>query len=1053
MIAALLQFSLRHHAFVLGLVCLLAVAGAFAFQSMPIDAFPDVTNIQVQILTNAPGLSPVEVERFITYPIELQLTGLPELTEIRSLSKFALSQITVVFRDGVDLYFARQLVLERLVAVRDRLPRDIEPVMAPITTGLGEVYQYYLEGPSSPVTGEGATSPRLGMEAPTRMEDQAAVEAELTNQRVIQDWVLRPLLKTVPGVIEVNALGGFVKQYQVLVEPAKLRKFDLTLQEVFDAVANNNANAGGNVLERHAERAVVRGLGLIKSVSDVEQIVLKETGGTPVFVRDVADVRIGHAVRHGAAVLNGEREVVAGIVLMLRGGNARTVVSSVKDRVDKIHADHVMPDGIKIVPFYDRIELVTAAVNTVRDALIEGIGLVILVFLVFLGNARSALVVTASLLVTPLITFNVMEQVGLSANLMTLGGLAIAIGEIADGSLVVVENVYRHLSENRGQRSRSDVILVAAKEVGRPILFGILIISVVFLPLMTLHGLEGKVFAPLAYTLVIALLVSIAVTLTLAPVLSLLVLRGDSVGETFVARWMRERYPPVLRWALQRRALVLAGAGLLLILSLLLAPFVGREFIPILDEGALTPQIFRLPSVSLAESIELEKRALRALREFPEVRLAVGKVGRSEIGNEPQEPNESDPVVLLHPRDTWTTARTKSDLLDAMRRRLAEIPGIAFLMSQPIEQRVDELISGIRTEGAVKLFGDDLETLKQKADEIAAIMKTVNGVKDLKVEQIAGQPYLTVDIDRQKIARYGINVADIQDIIVTAIGGKPATQVYEGPRRFDLILRFPAEYRNSIRAIGDIRVTAASGAPIPLSDLATIEMREGPARISREQVRRRIYIGFNVVGRDIGGVVDEGRQKLAAQLHLPEGYTITWGGAFENMERANARLVVVVPITIGLVYFLLFLTFHSFRYATLIIVNLPFALIGGFVSLWLTGQYLSVPASVGFIELFGLAVGNGIVLVSYINQLRQEGRSTDEAIVTGCALRLRPVLMTMMTTLLGLLPLAVAQGIGAEVQRPLATVVIGGLFTSTLLTLVVLPALYRWFEEREQRIA
>jgi len=1030
MIARLVDFSLRQRLLVLGLTCLLAGAGVYAFQSVPIDAFPDVTNIQVQILTHSPGLAPTEVERFITYPIELQMTGLPGLAEIRSISKFALSQITVVFNDDVDLYFARQLVLERLVGVRERLPPGIEPVMAPVTTGLGEIYQYYFEGPRA------------------RAEDQQAVEAELTEQRTIQDWVLRPLLKGVPGVIDVNAFGGFVKQYQVLVDPARLRKYNLTLSEVYDAVAKNNANAGGNVLERHAERSIVRGLGLIRTVGDIESIVLKEAGGTPVFVRDVAEVRIGHAVRHGAAVLNGEREVVAGIVLMLRGGNAREVVKAVKGKMEAVHGDKLLPQGTTIVPFYDRIELVTAAVDTVRDALIEGIVLVVLVFFLFLGHVRSAVVVTATLLVTPLITFIVMQRFGLSANLMTLGGLAIAIGEIADGSLVVVENAHRHLSQNRHpQRDRLEVIRDATKEVGRPILFGILIISVVFLPLMTLHGMEGKMFAPLAYTLVIALLVSVVVTLTLSPVLSSLVLRGDGEKETAATRWMGQWYLSVLRWTLGHRQLVLAGAASLLGASLLLVPLVGREFIPILDEGALTPHIVRLPSVSLPESIEIEKRVQRALLEFPEVQLAVSKVGRSEIANQPEEPNESDPVVTLHPRDTWTTASRKSDLVDAMRTRLAEIPGISVFMSQPIEERVDELISGIKTEGAIKLFGDDLDTLKQKADEIAAIMKTVDGVKDLKVEQIAGQPYLTVDIDRQKIARYGINVADIQEIVETAIGGKVATHVYEGVRRFQLALRFPFEARNSISAIGEIRVKATSGAPIPLSDLATIEMREGPARISREQVRRRIYVGFNVVGRDIGGVVDEGRRKLAAHLSLPQGYTITWGGAFENMERANARLMVVVPVTLGLVFFLLFWAFHSLRYAALIILNLPFALIGGIVSLWLTGQYLSVPASVGFIELFGLAVGNGIVLVSYINQLRSEGRSTDEAILTGCSVRLRPVIMTMMTTLLGLLPLAVAQGIGAEVQRPLATVVIGGLFSSTALTLVVLPALYRWFEE------
>ena len=1033
MIASLLEFSLRQRALVIGLACLLSVAGVFAFQSIPIDAYPDVTNIQVQVLTDAPGFSPVEVERFITYPLELQMTGLPGLAEIRSLSKFAISQITVVFNDDVDIYFARQLVLERIMAAKKRLPEGLDPVMAPVSTGLGEVYQYYVEGPNAAAT------------------DPTSVETELTDQRTLQDWVLRPLFKSVPGVIDVNGMGGFVKQYQVLVDPAKLRKYDLTLHQIYDAVAKNNANAGGNVLERHGERAIVRGLGLIKTLSDIESIIVKESGGTPIFVRDVAEVRIGHTVRHGAAVLNGEREVVIGTVLMLRGGNARQVVEAVKTKMEDLQQHHLLPADTKILPFYDRIELVTAAIDTVRGALIEGIVLVVFVFFFFLGHVRSAVVVTATLVVTPLITFIVMRQVGLSANLMTLGGLAIAIGEIADGTLVVVENVYRHLALNNGamRKSTLEVILHATKEVGRPILFGILIISVVFLPLMTLHGMEGKMFAPLAYTLVIALLASVVVTLTLAPVLASVMLRGDHPEETRLTRWMKQRYLPMITWTLRHRSLVLAGSTVIVLCSLALVPFIGKEFIPILDEGALTPLIIRLPSVSLPESIEMEKQALRALREFPEVRLAVGKIGRSEIGNEPQEPNESDPVVLLHPRDTWTTARTKSDLVEAMRGRLAEIPGISFLMSQPIQQRVDELISGVKTEVAIKLFGDDLAVLKEQAEQIAAIMKTVEGVKDLRVEQIAGQPYLTVDIDRQKIARFGINVADVQEIVTTAIGGEAATYVYEGERRFELILRFPEPTRNSVSTIGEIRVKSASGALIPMSELSTIEMREGPARISREQLKRRIYIGFNVVGRDIGSVVDEGRKKLEQQIHLPEGYQVTWGGAFENMERANARLLIIVPITLGLVFFLLVWTFHSLRYAALIMVNLPFAAIGGVVALWLSGEYLSVPASIGFIELFGLAVGNGIVLVSYINQLRNEGTQMDQAIVSGCVLRLRPVVMTMMTTLVGLLPLALTQGIGAEVQRPLATVVIGGLFTSTVLTLVVLPALYQWFGEKE----
>ena len=1041
MIAALLEFSLRQRILVLGLACLLSVAGVFAFQAIPIDAYPDVTNIQAQILTDAPGLSPVEVERFITYPLELQMTGLPGLAEIRSLSKFALSQVTVVFNDDVDTYFARQLVLERIIAAKERLPAGIEPVMAPVSTGLGEVYQYYVEGPSIGL--------RAGPNAAAT--DSAIIETELMDQRTLQDWVLRPLLKSVPGVVDVNRTGGFVKQYQVLVDPAKLRKFDLTLHDIYEAVAKNNANAGGNVLERHAERAIVRGLGLIKTLSDIESIIVKESGGTPVFVRDVAEVRIGHAVRHGAVLLNGEREVVAGTVLMIRGGNARQVVEEVKTKVEDLQQNHILPAGTKLVPFYDRIELVTAAINTVRDALIEGVVLVVFVFFFFLGHVRSAVVVTASLIVTPLITFIVMQRMGLSANLMTLGGLAIAVGEIADGSLVVVENVYRHLAQNNGatKKSTSEVILQATKEVGRPILFGILIISVVFLPLLTLQGMEGKMFAPLAYTLVIALLASVVVTLTLSPVLASLILRGDHPEETRLTRWMKLRYLPMLTWTLQHRSLVLSSSTALVLCSLALVPYVGREFIPLLEEGALTPQVVRLPSVSLPESIEMEKQTHKVMLEFPEVRMAVSKIGRPDIALGPEEPNESDPVVALSDRSTWKTATTQSGLTDAIRKRLAEIPGISVLMSQPIQERVDELMSGIRAECAIKLFGEDLDVLHDKAKEIAALLQQIDGVKDIKVEQLAGQPYLTVDIDRQKIARFGINVADVQEIVTTAIGGKVATHVYEGERRFELTLRFPEPQRNSIGAIGEIRVKSASGALIPMSELATIEMREGPSRISREGVKRRIYVAFNVVGRDIGGVVDEGRKKLASEVSLPEGYQVTWGGAFENMERANARLLIVVPITLGLVFFLLFWTFHSLRYATLIIINLPFALIGGVVSLWLSGQYLSVPASIGFIELFGLAVGNGIVLVSYINQLRSEGTQMDQAIVKGCVLRLRPVVMTMMTTLVGLLPLALAQGIGAEVQRPLAAVVIGGLFTSTALTLVVLPALYRWFAEKE----
>ncbi len=1030
----LLAFSLRQRILVVVIAFMLAAGGVYAFRTIPIDAFPDVTSVLVQVVTKAPGLSPAEVERFVTFPIELQMTGVPALTELRSLTKVGLSLITIVFEDSMDVNLARQLVLERLIEVRDSLPPGAEPRLVPNTTGLGEVFQYYIETPQPP--GQSAHQD----------------EQDLIDVRTVQDWLIRPLLKSVPEVVDVNSLGGFVKQYQVMVEPGLLRKYDLSLRDVFEAIAKNNANAGGNILEKYSEKYIVRGVGLIKSLEDIQNIVVKEVGGTPVYVRDVAKVQIGHAVRHGAAVLNGEREVVTGIVLMLRGGNARDVVQALKAKIAEIGEKNLLPPGFRIVPFYDRVELITAALNTVYKALAEGIVLVVAILFLFLGNVRSALIVTATLVLAPLVTFIVMDKAGLTANLMSLGGLAIAIGMIVDGSVVVVENVYRHLSEYRSQPvDRIELILHACKEVGQPVIFGILIIIIVFLPLLSLQGMEGKMFQPLAYTIMIALFVSLILSLTLSPVLCSLVLKRGREEDTLLIRWVKRAYLPVLRWALGHRRVVLLAAVMLLVASLLLVPFLGSEFIPILNEGALAPQTIRLPSTSLQESIEIEKDMHRALMEFPEVTMVVSKIGRSELGNDPQEPNESDPVVSLKPMDEWTTARNKAELVEKIRQRLERIPGASFLLSQPIQQRVDELISGVRTEATVKLFGDDLDVLRQKAEEIAAILTTIRGIKDIRVEQLFGQPYLTIDIDRSKIARHGINVADIQDIIATAIGGKAATTVYEGQQRFDLIVRFPEQYRNSIETISNILVSDASGGLIPLSDLATIELQEGPGRISREGLKRRIYVGFNTSGRDIGSIVAEAQKKIDAQVALPQGYSITWGGSFENMQRAMARLKIIVPITIGLIFLLLFSSFNSIRYAALIILNLPFALIGGIIALWVTGEYLSVPASVGFINLFGVAVLNGIVLVSSINKLRDDGRPVMEAIMTGCTLRLRPVLMTALVALFGLIPLAVAQGIGSEVQRPLAVVVIGGLVSSTLLTLVVLPALYPWFDEHRCR--
>lgn len=1028
-----LAFALRQRVLVVVMACILTAGGIYAFRTIAIDAFPDVTTVLVQVVTKVPGLSPAEVERFVTFPMELQLMGAPGLTDIRSFSKVGLSMITVVFRDDIDIYLARQVVLERVLEVQELLPPGSTSQLVPNTTGLGEVYQFFLEGPHD------------------NDKDFVMTDKDLMDRRTLEDWVIRPLLKGLPDVVDVNSLGGFVKQYQVLVEPGLLRKYGLALHDVFDAVAKNNANAGGNILEKDDEKYVIRGVGLIKTLEDIDRIVVKEVGGTPVYVRDVAEVQIGHAVRHGAAVLNGKHEVITGIVLMLRGGNARDVVQSIKDKVDEIHEKRLLPDGLRIVPFYDRIELITAALDTVYKALLEGIVLVVVILFLFLGNVRSALIVTATLIVTPLVTFIIMDQVGLTANLMSLGGLVIAIGMMVDGSVVVVENVYRHLSEQKSDRfNKTDVILHAVTEVGQPVIFGILIIILVFLPILTLQGMEGKMFQPLANTIIIALVVSLVLSLSLSPVLCAMALKRGSEEDTFLLRWAKQIYLPTLRWAMGHRVMVLAIALGLLGASLSLFPFLGGEFIPILNEAAISPQTIRYPSIALEKSIEIEKEMQRAVLEFPEVRMVVSKIGRSEMGNDPQEPNASDPVVSLYPMDQWTTAKTKSGLDDAVRKRIEKVPGANFLLSQPIQQRVDELLSGVRSEATVKILGDDLAVLRTTAEKVQAIMASTRGVGDVRVEQLFGQTYLTIDIDRGKISRYGINVAHIQEIITTAIGQEAATRVYEGNKRFDLTFRYPEKYRDSVETIKNILLTTATGALIPLGDLATVELREGPALISREGLQRRIYVGFNTIGRDIESVVAEAQAKIAKQIQLPPGYHFVWGGSFENMQRAMARLKIILPITIGLIFMLLFASFNSVRHAALIIMNLPFAMIGGIVGLWLTGEYLSVPASVGFINLFGVAVLNGIVLVSYFNKLREDGLQADEAVIKGCTLRLRPVLMTALVALLGLMPLAFAHGIGSEVQRPLAVVVIGGLVSSTLLTLIVLPVLYRWLDRPDR---
>jgi heavy metal efflux system protein len=1029
MIDRVMQSCLRQRFLVLIALAGLVAYGGYAALKLQVDAFPDVTNIQVQVYTTWPGMSPVEVEQQVTFPIEIQMAGLPEMVELRSVSRFGLSLITVVFADQVDLYSARQLVLERLLAAKEKLPKGVEPVLGPIATGLSEIYQYTLEE-------EGAPSAAPGQET-----------ARLMRLRTIQDAMVRPFLKTVPGVTDINSFGGYVRQYQVQVDPDRLRKFDLSLKQVFGALAAGNANAGGNVLEKGSEQALVRGLGLMQTVGDIEAVVLKEVNGTPVLVKDVAMVREGPASRWGAVLENGRREAVAGIVLMIRGGSGREVVGAVKEKVAQLNAGGILPKGVTLKAFYDRTGLVRDCINTVSRAIAEGVLLVILVVYLFLRSFRGALVIALTLPLVALATFIAMRQVGLSANLMSLGGLAISIGMIVDSAIIQVENVMHRLGEMEPGGNFGRTVLKAVLEVRKPSLFGELIIALTFVPIMTLQGMEGKMFAPLALTVVMALLASLVLSIVAIPSLCSYMLKPAPERPSFLVQAAQKAYRPVLDWALKNRIAVLLGAGGLLAASLAAAPFLGTEFIPRLDEGYITNITIRLPSVSLSQSVAMERQMQQALLKFPEVESVVSKIGAAEMATESHGVESSEPIVVLKPRSQWRTARTMEELIAKMRLELGKIPGVTFNFSQPIAHRVDHLVSGVKSQVGVKIFGDDMNLLRAKAEEAVSLLGTVPGVADLRAEQVAGMPNLNIKIDRSRLARYGLTVADVQEVIETAVGGKAATEIIEGQLRVEVMVRFPEERRNSPEAMGAILVATPGGGSVPLSQLAEFIETEGPLQISRDNARRRIVVEFNIRGRDTGSVVAEGQKLLASRLALPPGYYTTWGGTFENQQRAMHRLLLIVPVTLALIYLLLFLTFGSLRYAGLIMLNLPLALIGGILGLLSTGLYLSVPGAVGFIALFGVAVLNGVVLVSQFNQLRQEGLPLEEAVRRGCERRLRPVLMTALVAILGLAPLLFATGPGSEVQRPLAVVVVFGLFTSTLLTLIVLPVLYQRFAE------
>ncbi|MGI8401187.1 MAG: efflux RND transporter permease subunit [Gemmatimonadaceae bacterium] len=1037
MIDRILELSLKNRFLILLLAVGVTVGGAFAFTRLPIDAFPDVSPVLVQVITETPGLAPEEVEKLVTYPVEIAMNGLPGVTQTKSLSAFGISQVSVYFNDNTDIYFARQLALERLRDAREQIPPGLgDPALGPITTGLGQVYQYVLDAPG----------------------------IDPVNARTIQDWMIRYNLRTVPGVTEVLSVGGGVKQYQVKVDPRALRQYGVTISQVREGLVANNRNVGGGFLVRGSEEYLIRGLGLAETLDDLGSVIVASHAGTPVYVRNVAALAFGPEVRRGAATMNGRGEVVIGIVLKRIYENTSQVIDRVKNKVAEINAS--LPKGVRIKPYYDQSDLVRRAVATVRDALLEGAILVIIILFLFLGNVRSALIVTAMLPLSLLLAIVLMAYFGFSANLMSLGGLAIGIGMMVDGGVVMVENVYRHLSEMThghtpryagqtgdqadavgGSNVSEALVLRSAKEVGRPITFAIAIIVLVFLPLITLQGVEGKMFRPMAYAVIFAMIGSLLFSLTVIPVLCSYFLRGGSEEDTWIMRKMKKPYLPALKWSLVNRNKTVAIAVLALIISLALVPFLGTEFIPILEEGSILARVTLPPSAGLDETVRAGTILEKIMKSFPETQDVVTRTGRAEAGGDPDPVNSSEVIITLKPESEWKTGRSKTQLVAAMDEALGEYPGAAISLTQPIANRVDKLLSGVKAQLAITLFGDDLSQLVTTASAIQRVVSDVPGAEDVQTEQVAGQQQLQVRIDRAAIARYGLNVDDVQNLISTAFGGEQAGQVFEGVRRFDVNVRLDEPFRQDAQALGSLIVPSSlTTAGVPLSEVSDIRAVTGPKQISHDDGQRRIVVFLNVRGRDMGSFVSEAQNRIGRSVKLPPGYSVKWGGQFENQQRAMKRLSIIVPITIGLIYLLLFASFGSLKQAALIILNVPFALIGGILGLAISQQYLSVPASVGFIALFGVAVLNGVVLVSYINSLRADGLDLDKAVYEGTVLRLRPVLMTATVAILGLLPLLFSRGAGSEVQRPLAAVVVGGLLTSTALTLLLLPTLYAWFE-------
>ncbi len=1044
MFERLIRIAIVHRWLVMLATVAAASVGVYSYQKLPIDAVPDITNVQVQVNTAAPGYSPLEAEQRITFPVETALAGLPHLQETRSISRYGLSQVTVIFKDGTDIYFARQLVNERLQEARDKLPPGVTPAMGPTSTGLGEIFLWTVEADP----------------AARKPDGQPYSPVDL---RELQDWVIKPQLRNVPGVADVNAIGGYVKTFRVAPDPAKLMSYRLTLADVVRALERNNDNVGAGYIEKRGEQYLVRAPGQASSADDLANIVLTNAGGVPVRVKDVAQVEVGRELRTGAATSDGN-ETVLGTVFMLMGENSRTVAKAVAAKLEDVN--RTLPAGVRAVPVYDRTNLVERAVRTVKKNLIESAALVITILFLFLGNVRAALITALVIPLSMLITFTGMASAKISANLMSLG--ALDFGIIVDGAVVIVENCIRRLAHAQAlagrpltRAERLTEVFAASQEARRPLIFGQLIIMVVYVPIFALTGVEGKMFHPMATTVVMALAAAMTLTVTFIPAaVALFIGRHVEERESRVMSWAKRLYEPVLAGFMSRPKRVLAGAVAIVGMTLLLATRLGSEFIPNLNEGDLAVAALRLPGTSLSQSVEMQQSIEKTLkRRFPEIERVFARTGTAEIAADPMPPNLSDGYIMLKPVESWPDPRrSRDELRQAIEAVLSEIPGNAYEFSQPIQLRFNELISGVRSDVALKLFGDDMTVLNDTGNRLAAALRQVPGASEVKVEQTAGLPVLTINFDRDKLARYGVSLGDAQETVAAAVGGRNAGTLFQGDRRFDIVVRLPDTLRSDLEAIKRLPIALPSQTPpssggiaawqasyVPLAELATVDLAPGPNQISRENGKRRAVISANVRGRDMGSFVADAQAQIAANVPLPPGYWLAWGGQFEQLQSASERLKIVVPAALLMVFVLLFVMFNNLKDGLLVFTGIPFALSGGVAALWLRGIPLSITAAVGFIALSGVAVLNGLVMLSFIRKLREDGAGLDAAVSEGALTRLRPVLMTALVAALGFVPMALATGTGAgaEVQRPLATVVIGGILSSTVLTLLVLPVLYR----------